>query len=204
MIDIFTKGFVVSGGLIVAIGSQNAFVLKQGLLKQHIGSIVTICFLCDVLLISAGVLGLGYVLERAPFLSQALAAFGAAFLFWYGFSAFKSAWRGNSHMELSSGVQSKNRNQLVAMALAMTLLNPHVYLDTVVIIGGIGGTLDPSEKPWFLFGALIASFIWFVSLGYGSRLLAPLFTKDKTWQYLDIGIGIMMWWIAIELMKFFF
>ncbi len=204
MIDIFTKGFLVSGGLIMAIGTQNAFVLKQGLMKQHIGSIVLICFLCDVLLITAGVLGLGFVLEQVPSLGQILAILGAAFLLWYGFNSFKSAWRGNSHMELTDASQQKSRLQLVTMALAITLLNPHVYLDTVVIIGGVGSTLTFAEKQWFLFGALVASFTWFISLGYGSRLLTPLFQKPKTWQWLDAGIGIMMWWIAFELLRYFF
>lgn len=203
MIDIFTKGFLVSGGLIMAIGTQNAFVLKQGLLKKHIGSIIFICFLCDVLLISAGVLGLGYVLEQIPSLGKVLAILGAAFLLWYGFNSFKSAWKGTSHLLLDDSNQQKTRFQLVAMALAITLLNPHVYLDTVVIIGGIGSTLNFAEKQWFLFGALVASFTWFVSLGYGSRLLTPLFQKPKTWQWLDAGIGIMMWWIAFELLRYF-
>ncbi|MCY7296307.1 LysE/ArgO family amino acid transporter [Alteromonas sp. a30] len=203
MIEIFTKGFLVSGGLIMAIGTQNAFVLKQGLLKQHIGSVILICFLCDVLLISSGVLGLGYLLEKVPSLSQILAVLGAAFLLWYGFNAFKSAWRGTSHLALHENNTQKTRNQLIAMTLAITLLNPHVYLDTLVIVGGIGGTLSPIEKPWFLFGALVASSVWFVSLGYGSRMLTPLFAKPRTWQWLDAGIGIMMWWIALELIKYF-
>ena len=203
MIEIFTKGFLVSGGLIMAIGAQNAFVLKQGLLKQHIGSIIVICFLCDVLLMSAGVLGLGYVLERVPSLSKILAVLGATFLLWYGFNSLKSAWRGTSHLAVQDTSQQKTRHQLMAMALAITLLNPHVYLDTVVIIGGVGGTLSSVEKPWFLFGSLVASIVWFTSLGYGSRLLTPLFAKPRTWQWLDAGIGIMMWWIALELIKYF-
>lgn len=204
MIDIFTKGFVVSGGLIIAIGSQNAFVLKQALLRQHIGSIITVCFLCDVLLITAGVLGLGYVLQNIPWLAQVLAGLGAVFLLWYGGSAFKNAWQGNSVIELNDKTERKSRLQLVSMALAITLLNPHVYLDTVMIIGGVGGTLSTLEKPWFLFGALVASFIWFISLGFGARLLTPLFTKPRTWQVLDCLIGVMMWWIAFGLIAFFF
>lgn len=204
MIDIFTKGFVVSGGLIVAIGSQNAFVLKQALLRQHIGSIITVCFICDVLLISAGVLGLGFLLQNSPWLSQLLAGLGTLFLLWYGASAFKNAWQGNSVMELNNKAEQKGRGQLVAMALAITLLNPHVYLDTVVIIGGVGGTLSALEKPWFLFGALVASLVWFISLGFGARLLTPLFIKPRTWQILDVLIGVMMWWIAFELLKFMF
>lgn len=203
MIDIFTKGFVVSGGLIVAIGSQNAFVLKQGLLRQHISSIIAICFICDSLLITSGVLGLGYILKNIPWLATLLAALGSLFLFWYGASAFRKAWHGGDSLNLTDNLEKKSHLQIVSLTLALTLLNPHVYLDTLIIIGGVGGTLAETEKPWFLFGALVASFTWFTSLGFGARLLTPLFKKPRTWQILETLIGIMMWWIAIELVTMF-
>ncbi len=207
MIEVITKGMMVSGGLIIAIGSQNAFVLKQGLLKQNIGYVIAICFLCDILLMALGVLGLGQLINESAILINGLAICGAAFLFWYGFNSFKSAYQGNSKMTFDNQAANPNKQQqslmqLIAATFAITLLNPHVYLDTVVIVGGIGGTLTQQEKVWFLLGALITSFVWFVALGYGSRLLTPLFAKNRTWQWLDTGIGIMMWWIAIELLKF--
>lgn len=203
MLSVVLKGMMISGGLIIAIGSQNAFILKQGLLKQHVTPIIAICFICDVVLMSLGILGLGKIINDSPILIQGLSAGGAAFLIWYGFNAFRSAWQQSSSMEVTT-----NNNNLtstwsaILAALAITLINPHVYLDTVVILGGVGSTLSEIEKNWFLLGALIVSFIWFVALGYGSRLLAPLFKKPKTWMILDISIGLMMWWIAYGLIQF--
>ena len=197
------QGFLVSGGLIIAIGAQNAFVLKQGLLKRHTFWISFTCFLCDFILISLGVLGLGHLISQSPMASVALAFVGALFLLVYGARAFKSAYMGNSTLHIEPQAEdSGSAIKAVFATLAMTLLNPHVYLDTVVIIGGVAGTLALSEKWLFLLGAVFASALWFFGLGYGARLLIPLFKRPITWRILDSLIGIVMWLISFSLIKY--
>ncbi|OBX05267.1 hypothetical protein QV06_03415 [Gallibacterium genomosp. 3] len=196
-------GFFVSGGLIVAIGAQNAFVLKQGLLKQHIFAVALVCFLCDAILVSLGVLGLGSFISEHQIASITLAFIGAGFLFIYALRAWRSAYRGNSGLQVSTEEQNQNTLlKTILITLSITLLNPHVYLDTVVIIGGVAGTLMLSEKIWFLLGAILASGIWFFGLAYGSSLLTPLFKKPITWRILDCIIGIIMLVIAWGLFQY--
>lgn len=203
MLEIFIKGFLVCGGLIIAIGAQNAFVLKQGLLKHHILAVILTCFVCDFILISMGVLGLGSLISESQVASQALAIVGALFLLVYGARAFRSAYSGNSVLNLAEETSQQGSAFNAVMAtLAVTLLNPHVYLDCFAIIGGIAGTLTAAEKSWFLAGALCTSLLWFFSLGYGARLLIPLFKRPITWRILDGGIGIVMWLIAFSLAKY--
>ncbi|KGQ70387.1 hypothetical protein A1D23_10715 [Chelonobacter oris] len=197
------QGFLVSGSLIVAIGAQNAFVLKQGLLKQHIFWVSLTCFLCDFILICVGVLGLGSLISQSPTATLALAVIGALFLLVYGARAFRSAYRGNSGLSLDrQDGGSQSAVKMVLMSLGFTLLNPHVYLDTVVIIGGIASTLLFEQKVRFLIGAVFASGLWFFSLGYGARLLIPLFKRPLTWRILDFAIGCVMWLIAFSLIRY--
>ena len=197
------QGFFVSGGLIVAIGAQNAFILKQGLLKRHTFWISLTCFLCDCILISVGVLGLGQLISQNQTASVALAFIGALFLLVYGAQAFKAAYQGSSALNLESNVENGTSVfKSILAALAITLLNPHVYLDTVVIIGGIAGTLELTEKWLFLLGAILASVLWFFGLGYGARLLITLFKRPATWRILDCTIGIIMWLISFSLVKY--
>ncbi|MBN6066380.1 amino acid transporter [Aggregatibacter actinomycetemcomitans] len=196
------QGFLVSGSLIVAIGAQNAFVLKQGLLKQHTFWIALTCFLCDFVLISIGVLGLGSLISTSPTASLALSIVGALFLFVYGLRAFNSAYKGNSRLLLDNPAQKQTALKTILITLAITLLNPHVYLDTVVIIGGIAGTLNPTDKLAFLIGAIIASGLWFFCLAYGARLLIPFFRRPIVWRILDAVIGVIMWLIAGSLVKY--
>ncbi|OBX06505.1 amino acid transporter [Gallibacterium salpingitidis] len=195
-------GFLVSGGLIVAIGAQNAFVLKQGLLKQHVFAVALICFLCDVILFNLGVLGLGSFISEHQMASITLAFVGAGFLFIYALRAWRSAYRGNSSLQISTENSQQHLLKTILMTLSITLLNPHVYLDTVVIIGGVAGTLALSEKIWFLLGAVLASGSWFFGLAYGSALLIPLFKKPITWRILDFVIGIIMLMIAWGLYQY--
>ncbi|OBW96402.1 LysE/ArgO family amino acid transporter [Gallibacterium salpingitidis] len=195
-------GFLVSGGLIVAIGAQNAFVLKQGLLKQHVFAVALICFLCDVILFNLGVLGLGSFISEHQMASITLAFVGAGFLFIYALRAWRSAYRGNSSLQISTENPQQHLLKTILMTLSITLLNPHVYLDTVVIIGGVAGTLVLSEKIWFLLGAVLASGSWFFGLAYGSALLIPLFKKPITWRILDFVIGIIMLMIAWGLYQY--
>lgn len=198
------QGFFVSFGLIVAIGAQNAFVLKQGLLKQHIFWVCLVCFLCDFTLMSLGVLGLGGLIANSPTIILILSLFGAAFLFWYGFRAFRSAYQGGANLSIDGTPHKASLKQTIATTLALTLLNPHVYLDTVVLVGSIASPLPLSQKYDFLIGAVCASALWFFGLGYGARLLIPLFKKPITWRLLDAFIGVVMWFIAYHLIRYAF
>ena len=197
------QGVLISGGLIIAIGAQNAFILRQGLLGQKVFYACAVCFICDAVLITLGILGVGSILQQSPFFLNSLAVLGAIFLYWYGSNCFVRAYKGDSHLHIE---QETNKQQtaakLMITTLTITLLNPHVYLDTLVIIGGIGGTLGTEEKRWFLLGSLLASFIWFFGLGYASKKLIPFFESTKTWVVLDSIIGIVMFWIATGLVVF--
>lgn len=196
------QGFLVSGGLIVAIGAQNAFVLKQGLRRWQVLPIVLTCFLCDFSLMTLGVFGLGTLIGASRAASVALALVGALFLTVYGARAFRAAWRGGAMMTADGAEAAGSARQAVLLTLAITLLNPHVYLDTVVIVGGIAGTLSPTAKVLFLCGAVAASALWFFALGFGARLLLPLFRRPLTWRVLDAVIGVVMWAIAFSLLRY--
>lgn len=203
MISEILRGALISASLIIAIGAQNLFVLKQGLLRNHIFYVSGICFICDFVLMSIGILGVGTFISNNPFITNILAILGALFLIWYGFKAFKSTIKGTSSMQVQS--QDSNNNSLVKVilaTLAITLLNPHVYLDTVVIVGGIAGTLNSEQKMAFLIGAVCVSFIWFFSIGYGARLLTPLFKQKRMWVVLDCLVGLVMFYIAYRLILY--
>lgn len=203
MISEILRGALISASLIIAIGAQNLFVLKQGLLRNHIFYVSGICFICDFVLMSIGILGVGTFISTNPLITNILAILGALFLLWYGFKAFKSAIKGTSSMQVQS--QNSNDNSLVKVilaTLAITLLNPHVYLDTVVIVGGIAGTLSSEQKIAFLIGAVCVSFLWFFSIGYGARLLTPLFKQKRMWVILDCLVGLVMFYIAYRLIMY--
>lgn len=202
MLPTIIHGFLVSGTLIVAIGAQNAFVLKQGLLKQHVFWVCLLCFLCDFVLMSVGVLGIGTLIEQSPIAKITLSVLGAIFLLAYGGRALRSAYQGGQELSVQNDSQKTSLGKTLATTLALTLLNPHVYLDTVVLIGGITAPLSTSQKYAFLLGALSASFLWFFALGFGARLLLPLFAKPITWRILDAVIGLIMWAIAGSLLYY--
>ncbi|MCP4475297.1 MAG: amino acid transporter [Gammaproteobacteria bacterium] len=200
----FLKGLLLSAGLIIAIGSQNAYVLKQGLLRNHVFYICLLCFLFDLILMTIGVFGVGSFIIHLPTLATVVSVIGAIFLFCYGAKAFLSAYRGKESLRVSDKTLAPTSlKRTVIITTAVSLLNPHVYLDTVIVIGGIANTFSLEQKVFFLIGAVLTSFIWFFSLGYGSKLLAPLFRKNITWRVLDVIIGCIMWWITIELVLFF-
>lgn len=190
-------GFGVSMSLILAIGAQNAFVLKQGLKKQFVFLVCLICALSDAILIASGVFGLGTLINQNPMIVSAAKYFGALFLFWYGLRNFNSSFQGGGEL-IADGQDTTNIKKIIALTLAFTWLNPHVYLDTVVLIGTISAKF--SDKLAFAIGAMSASFIFFFSLGYGARILAPIFKKTKAWQVLDFCIGVVMWGIALSLL----
>lgn len=205
MISEIMRGALISASLIIAIGAQNLFVLKQGLLKNHIFFVSAICFICDFTLMSIGILGVGSFISANPLITNILAILGAIFLIWYGYNAFKSALKGTSSMQVESQ-DNKNNNlmKVVLATLAVTLLNPHVYLDTVVIVGGIAGTLNSEQKMAFLIGAVCVSFLWFFGIGYGARLLTPLFKQKRMWVILDCIVGLVMFYIAYRLIIYVF
>ncbi len=195
-----TQGFFLGGSLIVAIGAQNAFVLSQSLKGNHEWLIATICCVCDAVLISAGIGGLGVLLKTMPSLAFWIAIFGIGFLLFYGAMSFKSMF---SRHKLETVERSPlTLKKAVVVTLALTLLNPHVYLDTVMLIGSIANTKFPDTQWWFAFGAILASFVWFYGLTAFAKVLVPLFKKPRTWQVLDGIIGVMMWVIAWSLLQF--
>lgn len=196
----FSHGLVLSLGLIVAIGAQNAFVLRQGLRREHVLPVVAFCALADALLITAGVLGMAQVLGRQPVLAQILAVSGTAFLAWYGWQALQRA-RQTSQLNAADGSARLSRGAALAQAAAFTLLNPHVYLDTVLLVGSIGAQQPAGLRGWFIAGASIASLGWFTALGFGARWLAPLFARPRAWQVLDALIGLTMWTLAALLLR---
>ena len=201
---IFIKGVMVSAALIVAIGAQNAFVLKQGLLKRHVFIVAAICFLCDFILMSFGVLGFGAVISHYPYITFVLAILGTLFLLTYTVKSFLSALKPSSLTVDELLNQKIPLGKTVLTTLAVTLLNPHVYLDTVVILGSVSATLLAGQKFLFLGGALTSSFTWFFCLAYGARFLLPLFRTPKTWKLLDCVMGFMMLWIAVGLIRYAF
>ena len=195
----FVKGFALSAGLIIAIGAQNMFVLRQGLKREHVWPIVLFCAAADAALIVAGVSGLGTVLASVPGLSLALGLGGAAFLSWYGVSALRRAAAPSALVVDRQA--SISLGAALAGTAAFTFLNPHVYIDTVMLMGAVGANLPPLERPLFMAGAAIASFAWFASLGFGARFLAPLFARPSAWQILDLAIGLMMLLLAASLLR---
>ncbi|AMM12851.1 amino acid transporter [Burkholderia sp. PAMC 28687] len=192
---VFLSGAGLGASLIIAIGAQNAFVLRQGLKRRHVGLVVSICALIDVLLIGLGIGGMGALIARAPVLLDVIRWAGAVFLFLYGVRAFHAAWKGPGHLQAENG-ETQTALKAASTVLALSLLNPHVYLDTVVLLGGIGAQYAWPGNAWFAAGAMCSSVIWFTTLGFGARLLRPLFEKDLSWRVLDVIVGVVMWWIA--------
>lgn len=194
---ILLQGFLTGGGLIVAIGAQNAFVLSQGVRRQYHWPVALLCVLSDTLLISFGVLGMGALISDSPTLLQVARIGGALFLGYYGFRALRSALRPVGLSAGQSGARSLRSALLTA--LAVSLLNPHVYLDTVVLLGSIATQHGEQLRFWFGAGAVLASFCWFLLLGLGAPRLAPLFASPRAWRVLDGIICLVMWSIAVRL-----
>ena len=193
----FVPGFALSLTLILAIGAQNAFVLRQGLRKSHVFWVCLTCAVSDALLIAAGVAGFGALGQALPWFEPVMRYGGAAFLIWYGARNAMSAWRGGGALE-AEGINTQSLRSTILTLLALTWLNPHVYLDTVVLLGSISAQYD--NRLAFGVGAVSASFVFFFGLGYGARLLSPLFAMPRSWQILDGLIAVTMWAIAAKLL----
>jgi L-lysine exporter family protein LysE/ArgO len=196
------EGFLMGAGLIIAIGAQNAFVLKQGIKGEHRSAIALICALSDAILIAMGIAGMGYIFSSHPLVTKAVSLAGAVYLSWFSFRCFRSAVRGES-MEINGEVNSAlSLKTAVITTLALTYLNPHVYLDTVVMLGGFGAARPPEIRPFFGLGAIAASFTWFFSLAWSGKIIAPLFKKQAAWRILDTAIGFVMIYITVKLIFF--
>lgn len=199
MIAAFGTGFITGFSLILAIGAQNAFVLRQGLARAHVFWLCLLCATSDAILIALGVLGFSAIVERYPEVPIIMAWAGAIFLVIYGATRIAAAYKGDYEMQLSG--KTLGLWATLGTAAAFTWLNPHVYLDTVGLIGAIS-TDFPVEQRWFYgIGAVVASFVFFFSLGYGARLLAPIMSSASAWRVLDLIIGLVMFGIAFYLIN---
>lgn len=199
MLSASLNGFFLGASLIIAIGAQNAFILRQGLLRQHVFILCLICALADAILIALGVAGLGTFIQRSPQLIQIVTIGGAAFLFVYAGIAFRRALRPKA-ME-TAGTGAGSLKVAVSACLAFTFLNPHVYLDTVVLLGSLSARYAGEGRLAYALGAMTASFAWFFALGYGARLLKPVFEKPAAWRMLDVLIGLVMAAIGVSLLS---
>ncbi|SMG28170.1 LysE/ArgO family amino acid transporter [Paraburkholderia susongensis] len=204
----FSHGAALCASLIVTIGAQNAFVLRQGIMRSHVGKIVLLCTLSDFILIGAGVGGASVLMERYPRFVHAMLYVGLAYLAWFGISALRRAVRpGHAVLDGSAGdtthgtPSTQRALPIVLMTLAFTWLNPHVYLDTFLLIGTAGAREPQGARLAFALGAMAVSAVWFVGLGYGARLLAPLFRRATAWRVLDGAIGSMVLLLAVTQLR---
>ncbi len=199
MLTAALTGFVTCLTLILAIGAQNAFVLRQGLMRAHVLAVCLVCAGSDAILISAGVAGIGTLSAVAPWATETLTLAGAAFLIVYGALSLLRAFSDGALSAASHGTGSLA--EAITTCLAITWLNPHVYLDTVILMGTVSAGFAPlDQKVAYAGGAVFASFVFFLCLGYGARLLAPFFASHQAWRTLDVGIGLLMWSIAAGLL----
>ena len=193
------EGFSLGAGLIIAIGAQNAYVLRQGLRRQHVFAVASLCFFIDCSLIALGAGGFASLLRAVPSLPDIAAWGGALFLAVYSARAFAAALHPGSLKADEAAASGGSLKPALATALALSLLNPHVYLDTVILLGGLAAQYPGAERLAFALGAMAASGLWFYGLGYGARRLAPVFASPKAWRLLDAFVGCVMAAIAISL-----
>ena len=197
MFEAALQGYLVSLSLILAIGAQNAFVLRQGLRREHVGVVVLACAISDAILIALGVTGFGAVSTAVPWLAEAMRWGGVIFLLVYGALRFKAALAGGEALQPGAGA-AVSVSKVLTTVLVLTWANPHVYLDTVVLLGSISAQY-PGHRLAFGAAAAAGSFSFFTALGYGARLLAPVFANPKAWVVLEIVVGATMWAIALGL-----
>ena len=197
----FLPGLFTGLSLIIAIGAQNAFVIRQGLTRRYVFTVVAICTVIDASLIALGIGGLGAAIAGLPWLLEVIRWFGVAYLTWFGIKSAISATK--SQTLDPTGVESKSAGKVITTVLAMSLLNPHVYLDTVIFVGGVGNTFG--ENRWsFALGAMLASLIWFTSIGYGAKAASRFMSKPIFWKILDGVIAVIMFSLAVTLAFFKF
>lgn len=201
MFDAAISGFLTGLSLIIVIGAQNAYVLRQGILRSHIAAIVAVCAVSDLVLILAGAAGIGTLVDRAGVVLDVVRWFGVVFLLWYAFGALRRARRVEALSVVQGGVENETRGRVVGRAVALTWLNPHVYLDTVLLLGSIAATHDhvAGGRWWFATGAALASLVWFGGLGFGATLLAPVLGRPRVWQFLELFVAATMIVVAAKL-----
>jgi len=198
MLGAALAGFALGGSLIIAIGAQNAFVIRQGVLNQYVFWVCLFCSLSDVILIWAGIYGLAAVLAVAPQLLALLRYGGVIFLLWYGIKAGLRALHAQAMQD--STVKTQSLWAAIALCAAFTWLNPHVYLDTVVLVGSVANARPVGEQVPFAIGASLASLVWFFAIGYGAKVLREPLSQPKVWQVIDLAIALIMFWLAIKLL----
>jgi L-lysine exporter family protein LysE/ArgO len=197
----FLPGLFTGLSLIIAIGAQNAFVIRQGLTRRHVFTVVAICTIIDASLIALGIGGLGAAIAGLPWLLEVIRWFGVAYLTWFGIKSAISATK--SQTLDPSGVESKSVGKVIATVVTLSLLNPHVYLDTVIFVGGVGNTFG-DNRWYFALGAMLASLIWFTSIGYGAKAASRFMSKPIFWKVLDAVIAVVMFSLAVTLAFFKF
>lgn len=195
---VFAQGWAMGAGLILAIGAQNALVLRQGLRREHVGAVVAVCTLSDWLLIALGVFGLGALIQAQPLLLEVFRFGGAAFLLGYAVLAARRAWRPSAGLEATT--QAASLGATLSAAFAFTYLNPHVYLDTVVLLGGLGARQPPELRAAFVAGACLASALWFGLLGFGAAAAAPKLRSPNTWRVVDALVAVLMAGLGLQLL----
>jgi len=201
-LSVAIQGFEIGISLIVAIGAQNSYILKMGIQKKHVFTTASLCSLLDIILITSGTLGLSSIIDGNKILMLASTIFGILFLSYYGLSSIIRAIKSNEAFHMENSNKEDSLKKTILTILALTLLNPHVYIDTVILIGSIGSKFPAHQQIDFIIGACLASIVWFFSLAYGARILIPLFKKEITWKILDIIIGLIMLRIASKLVFF--
>lgn len=194
-------GFATGFSLILAIGAQNVFVLRQGLARRHVFWVCLVCAVSDAALIAAGVSGFGAAAQRVPWLETAMTWGGAAFLAVYGAIRLRAAWRGEDGMAAGGAAEAdRGLRASILACLAFTWLNPHVYLDTLALVGAVGAGFEGASRLAYGVGAVTASFVFFFGLGYGARLLAPALARPGAWRVFDVAVGLLMWALAAGLL----
>ena len=194
----YLNGLLVAFGLIMAIGTQNAYVLAQSLRREHHLSVALLCIVCDAILVAAGVFGLANILAHNPTLLAVARWGGVVFLIWYGAKALRRAFAPDS-LQKGEATGQRSRRAVLLTALAVTLLNPHVYLDTVLLIGSLGA--QQTEPAAYVAGAASASLMWFSTLAVGAAWLAPWLARPATWRLLDLMVAVMMFSVAVQLIR---
>lgn len=197
MWSIWGTGLMTGLALIIAIGAQNAFVLRQGIRREHVGVVVALCMVSDAVLILGGTAGIGALVSRFPLALDVLRWGGAAYLAWWAVRSFGSALRPSS----LTAEAPRSRGSVVATTLALTFLNPHVYLDTVVLLGGLANQHGPDARWVFAAGAVVGSVVWFSALGYGARALSGVLDSPRTWRVVDLVVGVVMLALALNLVR---
>ncbi|MEY4921687.1 MAG: L-lysine exporter family protein [Pseudomonadota bacterium] len=200
MLAVYLQGFALGAAMILPLGPQNAFVMNQGIKRQHHLMSASLCALSDIILICAGIFGGSALLNRSPLLLALVTWGGVAFLLWYGWGALKAAWCGaDTAAMVAAGAQG--RWPIVVTLLAVTWLNPHVYLDTFVVLGSLGGQLLPDARPWFACGAVSASVTWFFALALLAAWLSPWLNRPTSQRVINLLVGGVMWFIAFQLAR---